>query len=179
MRVGVFVLGLVACGGSSSPPRAPTEPAPAASTASASATSEPAKPATPPATSDAPDDDEARLQEALRSIREISPLEHAVSRKAADAVLESQGALLRSARFVPFEQNGKVVGFRVFGVRPDGLLGRLGFQNGDRIERVLGKPITTPEQALDFYGAARTAKVIDVDLVRAGAPARLLVRIDP
>jgi hypothetical protein len=121
---------------------------------------------------------EAALEEVLGSIREISPAVHAITRHGLDVLVENQAVLMRSARIVPEEVSGKVVGIRVFGVRPDGLMGRLGLENGDRIERVMGKSIASPDQALEVYAALRAAKVIEIELVRRGVPKKLIVRVE-
>jgi hypothetical protein len=123
-------------------------------------------------------DGEAALQEVLRSIREISPTEHGVTRRGLDVFLENQVVLLRSARIIPEEVGGNVVGIRLFGVRADGVLGRLGFENGDRLERVMGKSVSTPEQALEVYAALRGAKVIEIEIARRGMPKKLIVRVE-
>lgn len=134
------------------------------------------------AASEAPDagqsDADAVLQEVLRSIREISPTEHVVTRRALDLFVENQGLLMRAARIVPEEVGGKVAGIRLFGVRPDGMLGHLGFENGDRIERFMGKSVASPDQALEAYSKLRTSKVIEIDIVRRGTPMRLTVRVE-
>lgn len=123
-------------------------------------------------------DAEAALQELLRSIRELSPAEHAITRHGLDVLMENQGSLMRSALLVLEEANGKLAGVGVFGVRVDGVLGRLGLENGDRIERVMGESIASPEQALEVYAALRTAKVIEIENIRRGAPKKRLVRVE-
>ena len=40
---------------------------------------------------------------------------------------------MKSARIVPEKEGDKVVGIRLFGIRPDSLLGTLGIENGDRL----------------------------------------------
>ena len=114
----------------------------------------------------------------LRSIRELSPAEHAITRHGLDVLMENQGSLMRSALLVLEEANGKLAGVGVFGVRVDGVLGRLGLENGDRIERVMGESIASPEQALEVYAALRTAKVIEIEIIRRGAPKKRLVRVE-
>ena len=123
-------------------------------------------------------DAEAALQELLRSIRELSPAEHAITRHGLDVLMENQGSLMRSALLVLEEANGKLAGVGVFGVRVDGVLGRLGLENGDRIERVMSESIASPEQALEVYAALRTAKVIEIEIIRRGAPKKRLVRVE-
>jgi hypothetical protein len=123
-------------------------------------------------------DADALLQEVLRSIREISPTEHAITQRGLDLFLENQPLLLRNVRIVPEQVAGKPVGVRLFGVKGDGLLGRLGFENGDRVERVMGRALGTPESALEAYTAMRGAKVIDVEIVRRGTAKKLIVRVE-
>jgi type II secretory pathway component PulC len=116
--------------------------------------------------------------EIIGSIREISPTEHAITRHALDLMLEHQADVFKDARIVPEANAGKVTGIRVFGVRPDSVLGHLGFQNGDRIDGVMGHPVSDPEKALEAYAAARTASVVDVEVVRGGGKTKLLLRIE-
>ena len=123
-------------------------------------------------------DPDAVLQEVLRSIREISPNDHAVTQRGLDLFLENQVVLLRSARTVLEQTGGKVSGIRIYGVRQDGVLGRLGFENGDRLDRVMGKSMSTPEQALEAYATMRSAKVIEIEVYRRGVPTKLIVRVE-
>ena len=55
---------------------------------------------------------------------------------------------MREARIVPEQENGKVVGIRMFGIRPDTLLGMLGMENGDRLQTINGFDMASPEKAL-------------------------------
>ena len=73
---------------------------------------------------------------------------------------------MRQARIVPEQENGKVVGIRLFGVRPDTLLGMLGMENGDRLQNINGFDMTSPEKALEAYARLRTADHLTV----AGQP---------
>jgi general secretion pathway protein C len=116
-------------------------------------------------------------EEILRSIHEISPTEHIITRRSVELFLEHQPELMQTVRVVPETQAGVTKGIRLFGVRPDELLGRLGFENGDRLDSLMGKPVGTPEQALEAYAAMRGAAVIDIAIVRRGAPKQLIVRV--
>ena len=123
-------------------------------------------------------DAETVLKEVLQSIRQISPTEHAITQRGLELFLENESMLLRSARIAPEQAGGKVSGIRLFGVRPDGLLGRLGFENGDRVDRVMGKSMNTPEEALDAYASMRSAKVIDIEVNRRGVATKLTVHVE-
>ena len=94
-----------------------------------------------------------------------------------DNVLENQAQLMRSARIVPEQKDGKTVGIRLFGIRPDTLLGTLGLQNGDRLEKINGYDMASPEKALEAYARLRTAPSLSVQLTRRGAPVTLEIQI--
>ena len=75
---------------------------------------------------------------------------------------------MRQARIVPEQENGRVVGIRMFGVRPDTLLGVLGMQNGDRLQTINGFDMASPEKALEAYARLRTAEKLTVQVNRGG-----------
>ena len=82
---------------------------------------------------------------------------------------------MRQARIVPEKENGKVVGIRLFGVKPDTLLGTLGMENGDRLEKINGFDMASPEKALEAYARLRTADhlTVSVNRTRPGHEPRL------
>lgn len=106
-------------------------------------------------------------------VLKVSETEFLVDRRVVDRALESQADLTRMVRIVPESDGGKVVGIRLFGVRPGTLLYLIGFQNGDRLESVNGLDVGTPEHALEAYARFRTAPDISVVLNRRGSPTRL------
>jgi len=101
-------------------------------------------------------------------IQRISATEFHVDRQVVDRVLENQAELMKSARIVPEQENGKVVGIRLFGIRPDTLLGALGMENGDRLQTINGFDMTSPEKALEAYARLRTADRLTVQINRRG-----------
>jgi general secretion pathway protein C len=124
------------------------------------------------------DDDGDPVEEVISSIREISPTEHVMSHRAVELFLQNQQALMPSLNVVPEVRNGVVKGIRLFGVRQDELLGRLGFENGDRLDTLMGKPVGTPSEALEAYAAMRGASRIDMEVERRGKPLKLVVRVE-
>lgn len=146
------------------PPGAAPAPAPAAS----------AEPTPPPTSgrgpSTVPPDIAAKIQK-------ISDTEFHVDRSVVDKILENQADLMRSARIVPEQKDGKVLGVRMFGIRPDTLLGTLGLQNGDRLETINGFNMASPEKALEAYARLRTANNLNVKVTRRGAPLSIDYRI--
>ena len=87
----------------------------------------------------------------------MSATEFNVDRGVVDKILENQAELMKTARIVPEQENGKMVGIRLFGVRPDTLLGVLGMENGDRLQTINGFDMTSPEKALEAYARLRTS----------------------
>jgi|SRR5882672_3188516 len=101
-------------------------------------------------------------------IQKVSANEFNVDRGVVDKILENQAELMRQARIVPEQENGKIVGIRLFGVRPETLLGTLGMENGDRLEKINGFDMTSPEKALEAYARLRTADHLTVSVNRRG-----------
>jgi general secretion pathway protein C len=104
----------------------------------------------------------------VSKIQRVSANEFNVDRSVVDKILENQAELMKSARIVPEQKDGKVVGIRLFGIRPDTLLGTLGFENGDRLEAINGFNMASPEKALEAYARLRTASSLNVKLNRRG-----------
>lgn len=108
--------------------------------------------------------------EIAEKIQKVSDTEFNVDRSVIDSVLENQAQLMRSARIVPEQKDGKTVGIRLFGIRQDTLLGTLGMQNGDRLEKINGYDMASPEKALEAYARLRTAESLTVQVTRRGQP---------
>jgi general secretion pathway protein C len=108
--------------------------------------------------------------EIAAKIQKVSDTEFHLDRSVVDKILEDQTELMRSARIVPEQKDGKVVGVRLFGIRPDTLLGKLGLQNGDRLETINGYNMASPEKALEAYARLRTANGLSVKVNRRGSP---------
>ena len=52
----------------------------------------------------------------------VSATEFNIDRGVVDKILENQADLMRQARLVPEQENGKTVGIKMYGIRPDTLL---------------------------------------------------------
>ena len=144
---------------------------------------QPPLPAVTPATSDArpPPRSEGSppplLADITSKIERISDTEFNIDRSVVDKILENQAELMKSARIVPETKDGKVLGIRLFGIRPETLLGTLGLQNGDRLESINGFNMGSPEKALEAYARLRTASQLDVTVNRRGAPVSIVHHI--
>jgi general secretion pathway protein C len=130
--------------------------------AAASASAAPPPPPPPAGGASAVSDD------IKNGIQKKGPNEYDIDRGVVDKILENQAELMRQARIVPEQENGKVVGIRLFGVRPETLLGTLGMENGDRLEKINGFDMASPEKALEAYARLRTADHLTVSINRRG-----------
>lgn len=115
----------------------------------------------------------AGINGVLEGIERVGPNEFNVRRSTVDRILESQAELMRTTRIMPQEENGRIVGVRLFGVRGNSLLGRLGMQNGDTLNRINGLDIASPDRALEAYSRLRTSDNLQVSLTRNGQPVNI------
>jgi general secretion pathway protein C len=76
-------------------------------------------------------------------------------------------------RVVPTQENGRVAGLTLFGIRPDTLLGQLGFEPGDRLQTVNGFDVTNAENAMQALARLRTADHLTVQVNRRGRDTNL------
>jgi general secretion pathway protein C len=103
-----------------------------------------------------------------QGIQKVSDTEFNVDRGTLDKILENQADLMRQARVVPEQENGRTVGIRMMGIRDDSLLGTLGMKNGDRLQTINGFDMSSPEKALEAYARLRTADKLTVQVNRGG-----------
>lgn len=130
-----------------------------------------AEPAPPPQEEPAKKSTGGLPPEIADKITKISDTEFNVERAVVDHILENQSEFMKSARVVPEKTaDGKVAGIRLFGVRPDTLLGTLGMKNGDRLETINGFNMGNPEEALNAYARLRTANKLTIKVTRRGQP---------
>ncbi len=108
--------------------------------------------------------------EIAAKIHKVSETQFDVERSVVDQILENQSELMRSARIVPEKEGDKVVGIRLFGVRPESLLGTLGLENGDRLQSINGFEMSDPQKALEAYARLRSADKLSVSVNRRGKP---------
>jgi len=107
------------------------------------------------------------------NITAISDTSWSVTRTLVDRLLGNQAALMSAARMIPHEEDGRVVGMKVYGIRRASLLGRLGIQNGDMLRTINGYDLSEPNSALEAYTNLRTADHLTLSVVRRGAATTL------
>jgi hypothetical protein len=91
-----------------------------------------------------------------------------LTREIADAILSDGAGFASSARIVPNFRDGKVIGFKLFAVRPGGYLARLLLRNGDTVLSLEGHELTSPETVLEAYAQLRGKSRLKLLLERQG-----------
>lgn len=94
-----------------------------------------------------------------------------------DQIWSDTDALARSVRIVPKIENDAPIGFQLFGVRPDGVVARFGFANGDVITHVNGIAIGSPDKALAAYATLRGSNEIVVEGRRRDGALRIVIAV--
>ena len=105
-------------------------------------------------------------QELDEGIEKISDTKFNIQRSLVDKALANQGSLMKTARVIPHEEDGRVVGVKLYGIRRTSLLGRLGVRNGDMLRTINGFDMTSPDTALQAYSVLRTANKLTLAVKR-------------
>lgn len=143
------------------PAGAPAQPAVAAS---------PAATPTPAPTLAAASGGDITPAEMDEGITRESDTRFTVNRALLDRALSQQESIFRTARLVPHEENGQVVGMRVYGIRRSSLLGRLGVQNGDMLRSMNGFEMNDADAMMTALGRLRSSNDLSLSVMRRGAP---------
>jgi general secretion pathway protein C len=128
--------------------------------------------APPPTSDERPPPHKSSLseEELNQGITAVSETNYTVSRQLLDKVLGNQAELMRAARVIPYEENGRTVGVKVYGIRRNALLGKLGIQNGDVLRTINGFDLSSPDSALEAYTKLRETDQFSIAMVRRGQP---------
>jgi len=98
---------------------------------------------------------------------------YVVDQRALNAALDNIGQAMTDARLLPSSKDGKVEGFRVSEVKPNGVFGMVGIKNGDVLLRINDFAIDSPDKAIQSFVTLKGQSRIKLDLVRDGQPATL------
>ena len=90
-----------------------------------------------------------------------------VNRTQLSDLLAHPNRLGSSVRILPVGCSGHS-GVRLYAIRPDSLLARLGIRSGDIVRSVNGIELSSPDKAIGLYHTLRTAQHVSVELVRGG-----------
>ena len=125
-------------------------------------------PMTPPAA--APSNQSPSLPDG-KSFTAIGPGGGVIDQRTLNAALDNIGQTMSDARLLPSQKDGKVEGFRVSEVKPNGVFAMVGLRNGDVLLRLNDFPIDSPDKALQSFIALKGQNRLKLDMIRDGRPA--------
>ncbi len=100
-----------------------------------------------------------------------------IDHRALDSVLNNMGKVLTDARLLPYSENGKITGFRVSEIKPNGVFNLIGLRNGDILVKVNDYAIDSPAKGVQLLTGLRGESRISLDIIRNGQPAKLSYQI--
>ena len=80
---------------------------------------------------------------------------------------------MTDARLLPSIKDGKVEGFKVSEVKPNGIFGTVGIKDGDVLLRINDFAIDSPDKAIQSFVTLKGQSRIKLDLIRDGQPTTL------
>jgi len=164
----IMIMGTRRCYMAMFEPGDPAAPAAAAPTVAAASTEAAAEPTAEAAESGG---GEGISNEAMEAgITRVSDRAFTVQRSFLDELMRNQAEIMRTARVIPHEENGRVVGVKMYGIRRNSALGRLGVQNGDMLRTMNGFDLSSPDTALEAYTRLSGADALSLSVVRRGQP---------
>jgi hypothetical protein len=111
-------------------------------------------------------------------IRKTDETHFAVTRRGADAILANMRIVAHSLRVTPELKDEHAIGFRIVGMKTTSVLARLGFRDGDVVQSLNGRDISTPDKAVEAYTKLRSTKHLQARLTRSGKPLVIEVKIE-
>jgi general secretion pathway protein C len=102
-------------------------------------------------------------------IRKTADDKFVIDRRELEKTVANLNEVFTQARAVPYFQDGKTVGFRVFAIKPGSVFEKIGLQNGDIINRVNGVEINDPTKAISLFTELQNEGHIALDLQRNNA----------
>jgi len=95
---------------------------------------------------------------------------YVIDQRALNAALDNPGQAMSDARLLPSQKDGKVEGFKVSEVKPNGVFNMIGIKNGDVILRLNDFPMDSPDKALQSFIALKGQNRLKLDILRDGQP---------
>ncbi len=132
-----------------------------------------ARPATARATASAASSKAPKKKDLSKGVKKTGPYDYQIDRGMLDEQLQDLSKLGSQARVVPNYRNGKYEGFKLVGVRPGSLYRSIGVRSGDVIKSVNGKPIDSPNKALELFEQLKKSSNIQLEIERRGQPKQL------
>lgn len=110
---------------------------------------------------------------ASKGVKKTGAYAYEIDKKMLDTQLADLSKLGSQARIVPNYRGGKYQGFKLVGVRPGSLYRSIGIRSGDVIKSINGKPIDSPNKAIQLFEQLKNSSNIELDFERRGQPKTL------
>ncbi len=118
------------------------------------------------------------FNKAPKKTKKLSPTRHissaggghrvALKKNEVQAALSDMASFLRQVRIVPYMEKGKPKGFQLLDIVPGSIVAQVGLKNGDVVERVNGKPIHTPQEAMQLFTLLQSGQGLTLEVKRNG-----------
>lgn len=89
-----------------------------------------------------------------------------LSKREVKEALGDMASFLRQVRIVSYMEGGKPRGFQLMDIVPGSIVDRVGLKNGDVVERVNGKTIHTPKDAMQFFSMLQSGRGVTLEIKR-------------
>jgi general secretion pathway protein C len=106
-------------------------------------------------------------------IHDLGGGKYMVEQSEIDYALGNLDKLSREARIVPNFQDGQTNGFKVFSIRRNSALRKMGLKNNDVLTSVNGFDLSDTEKALEIYSKLQSDKSFSLEVLRNGEPTTL------
>ena len=103
-----------------------------------------------------------------KSVKKTGAYDYEIDRRMIDEQLQDLSKLGSQARIVPNYRGGKYQGFKLVGVRPGSLYRSIGIRSGDVIKAINGRPIDSPNKAIELFDQLKNSSNIQLEIERRG-----------
>ncbi|HYA87475.1 MAG TPA: type II secretion system protein GspC [Nitrospirota bacterium] len=110
-------------------------------------------------------------------VKKLANGKFAVDQQEVLASTENMSQILTQARALPYQEQGKTVGFRISEIVPGSIYEKIGLQNGDVIQRVNSQDVDDPSKFFQLYQGLKNERSISIDLLRGGQPQTMTYEI--
>lgn len=100
-----------------------------------------------------------------------------LKRDEVEVLLADPASLARLVRLVPAQKDGQTIGFKLYAIRPNTLLARLGLKNGDTIRSIAGIELDSVEKAMTLPESLRKLDRWTIAGVRKDMPFELVIEV--
>lgn len=111
-------------------------------------------------------------------VSQVAPDTFHIARQEVERAMANLNDIFTQVRAVPYTTpDGVPQGFRLFSIKVDSLIDRLGFKDGDIVQRVNGVEVTDPGTAFALLQDLRGSSQVRVDVLRNHQPVTLSYEI--